>query len=71
VTRRRSTYNLDTAFNYLRLAYQSMSRDQDEARRMISMIVKPDASLTVKDRLRGLAYVVAKKTKELDEEVEP
>jgi hypothetical protein len=34
-TARRSRYDLASAWNYLRLSFQSMSTDQDEARAMV------------------------------------
>ena len=60
---RQSHYDLRAALNYLRLAYQSMSVDQQEARK--TMMVLSMELPTVEERLRALAEIVAFKTKEV------
>jgi hypothetical protein len=59
-----SNYNLGMSLMYLRLAYQSMSKDQEEARLAVGRVVRAEA--TTEERLRALAEIVAAKVKTLE-----
>jgi len=63
-----SKYNLGNALMYLRLAYQSMSKDQMEAAAVISArnAESEDHLETVEERLQALAAIVAAKVKTLE-----
>ena len=56
--RRKSTFNLMNAANYLRLGFQSMSRDQDEAIREIEMVLVWAGDDQI-NRILGLANLCA------------
>lgn len=60
-----SKYNLDMALMYLRLAYQSMSKDQIAAARKTRQVINGNA--TTEDRLRALAEIVLSKVKTLED----
>ena len=54
-----SKYNLGMSLMYLRLAYQSMSKDQEEARLAVDRVSREEAAL--EGRLRALAEIIIKK----------
>ena len=60
-----SKHNLGMALMYLRLAYQSMSKDQDEARRALESVFQTKG--TNEALLRALAELVLEKTKTLED----
>ena len=60
-----SKYNLGMALMYLRLAYQSMSKDQIEAARTVDDVARQNA--TTEERLRALAEIVLSKVKTLED----
>lgn len=60
-----SKYDLGMALMYLRLAYQSMSKDQIEAARTVEVVTRQNA--TTEERLRALAEVVLSKVKTLED----
>ena len=60
-----SKYSLGMALMYLRLAYQSMSKDQDEARRALESVFQTKG--TNEALLRALAELVLEKTKTLED----
>lgn len=59
-----SKHDLGMALMYLRLAYQSMSKDQDEARRALESVFQTKGT---KALLRALAEIVSAKVKTLDD----
>lgn len=60
-----SKYDLGMALMYLRLAYQSMSKDQIEAARTVEVVARQNA--TTEERLRALAEIVLSKVKTLED----
>jgi hypothetical protein len=60
-----SKYNLGMSLMYLRLAYQSMSKDQIEASRAVDKVAREEA--TSEGRLRALAAIVLEKVKTLED----
>lgn len=60
-----SKYDLGMALMYLRLAYQSMSKDQIEAARTVEIVARQNA--TTEERLRALAEIVLSKVKTLED----
>ena len=65
--RRKSTFNLMNAANYLRLGFQSMSRDQDEAIREIEMVLVWAGDDQI-NRVLGLANLCAGRARRVVEE---
>ena len=61
-----SKYNLGMARMYLRLAYQSMSKDQAEAARVIAKL-QAEGEMTTEEYLWSLAAIVLEKTKTLED----
>jgi len=53
-----SKYNLGMSLMYLRLAYQSMSKDQEIARLAVDRVSREEA--TPEGRLRALAEIIIK-----------
>ena len=64
---KRSIYDLGRAVHYLRLAYQSMSKDQEEATKEIG-VVRDVADRDTVDLLLGFAGLCAGKAVSLKEE---
>ena len=64
-----SKYNLGMARMYLRLAYQSMSKDQAEAARVIAKLQAEgeEHRMTTEEYLWSLAAIVLEKTKTLED----
>jgi hypothetical protein len=63
-----SKYSLSMSLMYLRLAYQSMSKDQMEAAAVIAArnAESEDHLETVEERLQALAAIVLEKVKTLE-----
>jgi hypothetical protein len=64
-----SKYSLGMSLMYLRLAYQSMSKDQEEAAAVISArrAESDDHLETAEEQLRALAEIVLAKVKTLED----
>jgi hypothetical protein len=56
-----SKYNLGMSLMYLRLAYQSMSKDQDEAARVVAIWLRDHHLMTKEEQLCALAEIVLAK----------
>jgi hypothetical protein len=69
VSRRKSSFNLATAANYLRLAFQSMSRDQEEAIREVAQMLAMAGDDPV-NRILGLSGLCAGRARRVADEMD-